>query len=213
MAILSFYLRMVMLKRLLLALLFISCASVAQAGKKDKYDAGQPHEMVEEVIHALILGRPKAADPVAEEKAYQKALQEQVNWHWMLDDILQTQGEAGSVTSLPGAEQVKIVNAFRDYVVHDNLPLLRELGKSLRVKATASTDDTVAPRVYLKASQPKKKAVEVEVFLLRGWSDWKISNIAVGKVTLVDLYRDRFAKEIKAGGLQGLASKMEELSR
>jgi hypothetical protein len=31
--------------------------------------------------------------------------------------------------------------------------------------------------------------------------------------TLVDLYRDRFAKEIKAGGLQGLASKMEELSR
>jgi ABC-type transporter MlaC component len=202
-----------MLKRLLLALLFISCAAMAQAEKKDKYDAGQPHEMVEEVIHALILGRPKMADPVAEEKAYQKALQEQVNWHWMLDDILQTQGEAGSVTSLPGAEQVKIVNAFRDYVVHDNLPLLRELGKSLRVKATASTDDTVAPRVYLKASQAKKKAVEVEVFLLRGWSDWKISNIAVGKVTLVDLYRDRFAKEIKAGGLQGLASKMEELSR
>lgn len=202
-----------MFKRLLLALMFISCASMAQAAKKDKYDAGAPHEMVEEVIHALILGRPKAADPVAEEKAYQQALHEQFNWHWMLDDIMQSQGQAGSVTSLPGAEQTKIVNALRDYVVHDNLALLRQLGKSLRVEATAATDDTVAPRVYLKARQPKKKAVEVEVFLLRGWSDWKISNIAVGKVTLVDSYRARFAKEIQEGGLQGLASKMAELSR
>ncbi len=202
-----------MLKKLLLALLLSACALAAQAEKKDKYDAGEPHDMVEEVIHALILGRPKAADPVAEEKAYQKALHEQVNWHWMLDDILQSRGKGSSVSSLPEEEQEKIINAFRDYVVHDNMALLRQLGKTLRVEATAVTDDTIAPRVYLKATLPKKKGVEVEVFLLKGWSEWKISNIAIGKTSLVARYRERFATDYKSGGFPAVVEKMQGLTR
>jgi ABC-type transporter MlaC component len=202
-----------MLKKLLLALIMSACAMSAQAQKKDKYDAGAPHEMVEEVIHALILARPKAADPVAEEKAYQKALQEQVNWHWMLDDILQTRGKGSSVSALPEDEQEKTINAFRDYVVHDNMALLRQLGKTLRVEATAVTDDTIAPRVYLKATLPKKKGVEVEVFLLKGWSEWKISNIAMGKTSLVARYRERLAADYNSGGFPAVVEKMQALTR
>ena len=71
----------------------------------------------------------------------------------------------------------------------------------------AATDRTVVVKTLVRGA---REPVGLDFRLIDGGSGWKIVDVNIGGLWLVDNYRGNFTQEIGAGGLDGLIAKLTE---
>lgn len=80
--------------------------------------------------------------------------------------------------------------------------------KPLRVQP-ADTDTVVRSVVKQSGAEP----VSIDYSMEKSDTGWKIYDVVVGGVSLVTTYRDTFATEVRAGGIEGLIKSLSEKNR
>jgi len=60
------------------------------------------------------------------------------------------------------------------------------------------------PRCASSIRQPGQQAVHLDYELEKADSSWKVFDVVVAGISLVTNYRDTFAQEVRAGGIDGL---------
>ena len=90
--------------------------------------------------------------------------------------------------------------------------LAQARGRSIVLKPLrdAPTDQEVVVRSEVTG---KGDPIELDFRLTRVAPSWKIYDMNVGGVWLVDNYRSTFAQEISAGGIDGLIAKLSEKNK
>jgi phospholipid transport system substrate-binding protein len=86
----------------------------------------------------------------------------------------------------------------------------RDRSIELRPLRAAPTDTQVVVRSQVTG---RGDPIELDFRLARGDADWKIYDMNVGGVWLVDNYRSTFAQEIAASGFDGLIAKLSEKNK
>lgn len=103
-------------------------------------------------------------------------------------------------------DQSKIlVDEFRDLLVRTYSKALTEFRDqeiSFKPFKMAAADTDVKVRTEIK--QTGGKPVQLDYFLEKGASGWKVYDLEVGGVSLVTNYRSSFAQEVRANGIDGL---------
>lgn len=86
----------------------------------------------------------------------------------------------------------------------------RDRSIELKPLRSAPTDTQVVVRAQVTG---RGDPIELDFRVAKGEPDWKIYDMNVGGVWLVDNYRSTFAQEISAGGIDGLIAKLTEKNK
>lgn len=112
-------------------------------------------------------------------------------------------------------EQLKVlVDEFRDLLVRTYSKALTEFRDqeiSFKPFKMAPTDTDVKVRTEIK--QSGGKPAQLDYYLEKSATTWKVYDIEVGGVSLVTNYRSTFAQEIRAGGIDGLIRSLQEKNK
>lgn len=107
-------------------------------------------------------------------------------------------------------QQKALTDEFRTLLVRTYSKALTEYRKQtidykpLKMQP-ADTDVTVRTQIH----QPGGKPIQLDYFLEKREQGWKVYDISVAGVSLVTNYRDTFAQEIRAGGVDGLIKTLQ----
>lgn len=176
----------------------------ASAAPKDPYDPGSPAAAVLPVLQALGAVPADAADAV---QRYDAILAPQVNMHMFLDAVLLRAPQG--MRALDEASQERLGTLVRRHLIASHLDLLRQLGRAIVPRKVGDMVDVSMGSVVFDARRGKAKPVRLQVLTVRGWSDWKIGDLALGDTLLSDRCRAAYAKEIQAGGAPALLARLE----
>lgn len=189
---------------LLLLLCAFMLAGTATAAPKDPYDPGSPADVVLPVLHAIGAVPADAQDAL---QRYDDILAPQVNMHVFLGSVLLRAPQG--MDALDEAGQERLASLLRRHLVATHVDLLGQLGRALVLRQVGGAVDVSIGSVVFDARRGKGKRVRLQVLTARGWSDWKISDVAVGDVLLSERCRAMFSKEIAAGGAPALLARLE----
>ncbi|WP_300452569.1 ABC transporter substrate-binding protein [Accumulibacter sp.] len=67
--------------------------------------------------------------------------------------------------------------------------------------------------VRTEVRQPGAKAVQIDYNLEKQGDNWKVYDVMVAGVSLVTNYRDSFAQEVRAGGIDGLIKSLKDKNK
>lgn len=67
--------------------------------------------------------------------------------------------------------------------------------------------------VRTEVRQPGAKAVQIDYNLEKQGDNWKVYDVMVAGVSLVTNYRDSFAQEVRAGGVDGLIKSLKDKNK
>ncbi|WEF35119.1 hypothetical protein [Pseudoduganella chitinolytica] len=187
-----------------LLLLYAILCGAATAAPKDPYDPGSPAGVVLPVLHALSAVPPGAVDAL---QRYDDILAPQVNMHVFLGSVLLRAPQG--MDALDEAGQERLATLLRRHLIATHLDLLGQLGRAIVLRQVGGAVDVSLGSVVFDARRGKGRRVRVQVLTARGWSDWKISDLAVGDEMLSERCRAVFASEIAAGGAPALLARLE----
>lgn len=108
------------------------------------------------------------------------------------------------------AQQKTVTDEFRLLLVRTYSKALTEYReqtinyKPLKMKP-ADTD----VKVRTDVKQPGGKPVEIDYYLEKLETGWKVYDIEVGGISLVTNYRESFAQEVRNGGVDGLIKSLQ----
>jgi phospholipid transport system substrate-binding protein len=111
-------------------------------------------------------------------------------------------------------QQKSLVNEFRTLLVHtyaSTFVAYRNQAidyRPLRLQPT-DTDVTVKSQI----NQPGGKPVNVDYRMEKGDSGWKVYDVVVADLSLVQNYRGSFESEVRRGGIDGLIKALAEKNR
>jgi phospholipid transport system substrate-binding protein len=112
------------------------------------------------------------------------------------------------------AQQAKLTDEFKTLLVRTYAGALTEVRENTTVglkPLRASAEDTeVVVRTEVKA---KGEPIQLDYRLYKDASAWKVYDINVLGVWLVDQYRSSFQQEVSAGGVDGLIAKLIERNK
>jgi phospholipid transport system substrate-binding protein len=77
------------------------------------------------------------------------------------------------------------------------------------LRAAGDAEAVVRSEVKQSGTQP----VTIDYSMAKSPAGWKVYDVAVGGVSLVTTYRDTFATEVRAGGIDGLITSIAEKNR
>jgi phospholipid transport system substrate-binding protein len=114
-------------------------------------------------------------------------------------------------------QKIRFANEFSGLLVRTYSAALVEAAGKVRKFEYSTVDKgsnppraTVSSKVYQKG-KPKPIEVDYDMYSLRG--QWKVYNLKVGGVSLVNNYRTEFAKDINKMGIEGLINKLKNKNR
>ncbi len=108
------------------------------------------------------------------------------------------------------AQQKSLIDEFHSLLVRTYSKALTEYKnqvinyKPLKMKA----DDTDV-KVRTEIKQPGGKPVQLDYYLEKQGSAWKVYDIEVGGISLIINYRESFANEVRQGGIDGLIKSLQ----
>jgi phospholipid transport system substrate-binding protein len=107
-------------------------------------------------------------------------------------------------------QQKALVDEFRTLLVRTYSKALTEYKnqtidfKPLKIQ---SADTDVKVRTEIR--QPGGKPIQLDYYLEKQDKGWKVYDIEVGGISLITNYRESFAQEIRAGGIDGLVKALQ----
>lgn len=111
-------------------------------------------------------------------------------------------------------QRMRIADRFRALLIRTYSSAIGTYeGQAMRVlplRAAAGEDDVTVRNQFLSPGRPP---VAIDYAMRRGPDGWKIYDITVEGVSLVLTYRSQFDREVRAGGIDGLLRKLEEMTR
>jgi phospholipid transport system substrate-binding protein len=131
------------------------------------------------------------------------------------DFVRMTRLAAGAHWRQASPEQQKaLVNEFRTLLVHTYASTFTAYRnhaieyRPLRMEP-ADTETTVRSQIV----QPGGKPVSVDYRMARGEGGWKVYDVVVADLSLVQNYRGSFESEVRKGGIDGLVKALADKNR
>lgn len=113
-------------------------------------------------------------------------------------------------------QQQKLENAFRGLLVNTYTTALTETATNdakVDVKAAAVKPDQNDVTVKTVATQSGRKPVAIDYRMSRTAGGWKVYDVVVENLSLVNNYRSSFNSEISRSGIDGLIKTLETKNR
>lgn len=110
-------------------------------------------------------------------------------------------------------QQKRLQEEFKTLLVRTYsgaLAQVRDQTVQLKPMRAAATDNEVMVRTEIRG---KGDPIQLDYRLEKGDSGWKIYDVNVMGIWLVENYRNTFAQEISAGGIDGLIAKLAERNK
>lgn len=196
-----FHLGELMFKRAFQLLLFTFALNVGAQASVDKAPDALVKDVTEEVLNTL---RTDAAIKAGDKKRAAELVETQVIPHFNFSRM--TQLAMGREWSKASDEQKdQLINEFRTLLVRTYSNALTSY-KNETVEfdpfrmAPEQTDVTVKTKVVRAGGRP----IPIDYALEKNGQGWKVYDVSVAGVSLVTNYRETFASEIRAGGVDGL---------
>ena len=113
------------------------------------------------------------------------------------------------------AQQKTLTDEFRELLVRTYSKALTEYkNQTIAYKSFSLKSGEVDVKVRTEIRQPSGgKPIELDYYLEKKGSDWKVYDIEVGGISLVMNYRDTFASEVSSGGIDGLVKALQTKNR
>lgn len=116
------------------------------------------------------------------------------------------------LVDMPEDRQKMLKAELAKFIVNDNFPLLKQACPAGRLQVLSRKVDFTVALVEARYHPRGAKPQAVDFMLLRGWSEWMVSNVMVGKSSLSDKYREQLGPSIATGGYEGLLNKLINLN-
>jgi phospholipid transport system substrate-binding protein len=112
-------------------------------------------------------------------------------------------------------QQKLLTDEFRELLVRTYSKALTEYkNQTIAYKPFSLKSGEVDVKVRTEIRQPSGgKPIELDYYLEKKASDWKVYDIEVGGISLVMNYRDTFASEVSSGGIDGLVKTLQAKNR
>ncbi|MRR50663.1 MAG: ABC transporter substrate-binding protein [Rhodocyclaceae bacterium] len=108
------------------------------------------------------------------------------------------------------AQQKALTEEFRSLLVRTYSKALTEYrSQTMEYKPLKAAAGAAEVTVRTQIQQPGGKAIQLDYDLERQSQGWKVYDIAVAGVSLVTNYRESFANEIRANGIDGLIKTLQ----
>lgn len=113
------------------------------------------------------------------------------------------------------AQQKTLTDEFRELLVRTYSKALTEYkNQTIAYKPFSLKSGEADVKVRTEIRQPSGgKPIELDYYLEKKGSDWKVYDIEVGGISLVMNYRDTFASEVSSGGIDGLVKALQTKNR
>ena len=103
------------------------------------------------------------------------------------------------------AQQKVLTDEFRELLVRTYSKALTEYkNQTIAYKPFTLKPGESDAKVRTEIRQPGGKPIELDYYLEKSGSAWKVYDIEVGGISLVTNYRDTFSSEVRNGGIDGL---------
>ena len=108
-------------------------------------------------------------------------------------------------------QQQRLMNEFRVLLIRTYSGALSGVkDRSVRMKPMRSAPEDTQVIVRSQVIQPRADPVQLDYRLEKTDGAWKIYDVNVLGVWLVETYRNQFAQEVSAGGIDGLIKSLSE---
>jgi phospholipid transport system substrate-binding protein len=113
------------------------------------------------------------------------------------------------------AQQKALTDEFRELLVRTYSKALTEYkNQTIAYKPFSLKPGEADVKVKTEIRQPSGgKPIELDYYLEKKGSDWKVYDIEVGGISLVMNYRETFASEVSSGGIDGLVKTLQTKNR
>lgn len=107
-------------------------------------------------------------------------------------------------------QRERYVKAFQDYLIRDYSKYLADYGGTkVRMLRNRSGGDGRRWKVEAEVTLPGKQPLPVVFYLWKSEGHWKVYNVTVGGINLVQLFRGSFGDMVRSEGLDTLIDRME----
>jgi len=111
-------------------------------------------------------------------------------------------------------QQGQLVEQFRTLLVRTYSTALSSYrNQVIDFKPLRSQPSDTDVMVRSEVKQPGAEPVSIDYSLEKTSNSWKVYDVIVGGVSLVTTYRDTFASEVRASGIDGLIKALSEKNR
>lgn len=108
------------------------------------------------------------------------------------------------------AQQKALTDEFRELLVRTYSKALTEYrNQTIAYKPFSLKAGESDAKVRTEIRQPGGKPIELDYYLEKSGTAWKVYDIEVGGISLVTNYRDTFASEVRNGGIDGLIQTLQ----
>lgn len=109
------------------------------------------------------------------------------------------------------AQREALIREFRTLLVRTySIALEGYRGEVVKKAPTRMSAEARVRNLYLRSGTPP---ITIDYFMKKTPESWKVFDIAVEAVSLVQTYRDQFAEEVDRGGIDGLIARLVEKNR
>lgn len=128
-----------------------------------------------------------------------------------------TQLAAGRVWAQASpAQQEQLTSEFQHLLVRTYTKALaasEHAKASVAVQPAHAEDNASETTVRTTVAEPGRKPVAINYRMERNGADWKVVDVIVENISLVTNYRDWFASQAQAGGVDGVIKALAEKNR
>jgi phospholipid transport system substrate-binding protein len=108
------------------------------------------------------------------------------------------------------AQQKTLTDEFRDLLVRTYSKALTEYrNQTIAYKPLALKPNETEAKVRTELRQGGAKPIELDYYLEKSPSGWKVFDIEIGGISLVMNYRETFGDEIRRAGIDGLIAELQ----
>ncbi|MDO8314345.1 MAG: ABC transporter substrate-binding protein [Rugosibacter sp.] len=107
-------------------------------------------------------------------------------------------------------QQKALANEFQILLVRTYSRALTEYkNQTIDIKPLALKAGETDVKVRSEIKQPGAKSIQLDYYLQKGTTGWKIYDIEVAGISLVTNYRESFASEVRNSGIDGLLKALQ----
>lgn len=112
------------------------------------------------------------------------------------------------------AQQKALTDEFRELLVRTYSKALTEYrNQTIAYKPFSLKAGDTDVKIRTEIRQQGGKPIELDYYLEKSGTAWKVYDIEVGGISLVTNYRDNFANEIRNGGIDGLIQTLQSKNK
>lgn len=197
-----------------LSLLAILAAAAVGPGVSPAAASGTPDALIQKVGTEMI-------ERIKADKAIQGGDFQKLSA--LVDELVMPHVNFQRMTSLAAGrwwrqatpeQQKQLMDEFRIMLLRTYSGALASVeDQSIRMKPMRAAADATDVIVRSEIVQPRGEPIQLDYRLEKAGEGWKIYDVNVLGVWLVQTYRNQFAQEISAGGLDGLIKSLAEKNK